>query len=46
MKIRPEVLDRFTDILQDSDFHYQDISERVFDAEHIDLGNVHLFQRY
>ena len=38
IKIRPEVLDIFADILQDSDFHFQDISERVYEAEHIDLA--------
>ena len=38
VKIRPEVLDIFNDILEDSDFQFQDISERVYEAEHIDLA--------
>ena len=39
VRIRPEILDAFKSILDDDpDFNYQDIGERVYDAEHIDLA--------
>ena len=38
VKIRPEVLDIFNDILEDADFHFQDLLERVYEVEHIDLA--------
>ena len=38
VRIRPEILDAFKSILDDPDFHYQDIGERVYDTEHIDLA--------
>ena len=38
VKIRPEILDVFQSILEDPDFEFRDMCERVYDAKHIEMA--------